>query len=82
MELQQQIQEMIAENSGLEAADVADVDADLFAAGLSSLDCVRVLLAIEDELDLELPSEKIDREMFSTVNKLTAAVTEALGATA
>ncbi len=82
MAIQQQIQEMIAENSGLEAADVADADADLFAAGLSSLDCVRVLLAIEDELDLELPSEKIDREMFSTVNKLTAAVTEALGATA
>lgn len=82
MDITTQIQELIPENSSLEATDVADVDADLFAAGLSSLDCVRVLLAVEDELDVELPSEKIDREMFSSVNKLVAAVSEVIGATA
>jgi acyl carrier protein len=71
---------LIADNSSLEAADVASAENDLFAAGLSSLDCVRILLAIEDEFDIELPEEIINRELFSTVEKLSAAVQNATGA--
>lgn len=82
MKTTDQLGELIVENSGLEAADVASSAGDLYAAGLSSLDCVRILLAVEDEFDLELPEEVINRELFSSVEKLTAAVNDAIGAAA
>lgn len=82
MDIIAQTRELIVENSSLEADAVIDPDADLFAAGLSSLDCVRILLAVEDELDLEIPEDLINRELFSTVNKLSAAVTDLQGVSA
>ncbi len=82
METTDQIRDLIVDNSSLSASDVSDASADLFAAGLSSLDCVRILLAVEDELELELPEELINRELFTTVANLAAAVKEILGAAA
>lgn len=79
METQQQIQQLIAENSALSANDATDPNADLFAAGLSSLDCVRILLAVEDEFDIELPEEIINRELFSTVANLASVVSDVAG---
>lgn len=79
MESTEQMRELIVDNSSLEAGDVVDESADLFAAGLSSLDCVRILLAIEDEFDIELAEDIINRELFSTVAKLSAAVSSAVG---
>ncbi|MFT4048261.1 MAG: acyl carrier protein [Solirubrobacterales bacterium] len=73
------MRDLIVENSSLEAGTIDSDSADLFAAGLSSLDCVRILLAIEDEFDIELPEDVINRELFSTVEKLSAAVTNAVG---
>jgi acyl carrier protein len=73
------MRELIVENSSLEAGAIESDGADLFAAGLSSLDCVRILLAIEDEFDIELAEDIINRELFSTVEKLASAVSDAVG---
>jgi acyl carrier protein len=79
IELQQSIRGLIAENSGVVLVDsISDTD-DLFAAGLQSLDCVRILVAVEDEFDIELPNEIIERKLFCTVQNLSEAVTGLLG---
>jgi len=56
-----------------EAAD----DADLFALGFTSHATGNVMLAIEDELDLEFPDELLTRSTFESVLALAAAVARA-----
>ncbi|MBJ7354133.1 MAG: hypothetical protein JHC98_04850 [Thermoleophilaceae bacterium] len=77
-QLTSSIRELIAENSELELTDAISNDDDLFAAGMQSLDCVRILVAVEDEFEIELPNEKIDRSIFATVTNLTTVVAEFL----
>lgn len=78
-EVSAKVRELVGENSGLALEDGFQNSDDLFAAGLQSLHCVRVLLAIEDDFDIEIPQDKIDRELFSTIDNLAAAVTSELG---
>ncbi|WP_244851095.1 acyl carrier protein [Caballeronia sp. SL2Y3] len=49
---------------------------DLYAAGLSSLATVHVMLAIEDEFGVEIPDHMLTRRLFSSVDSLAAAVEE------
>jgi acyl carrier protein len=77
-ELTDSIRTLIAENSGIELTAAIANDDDLFAHGLQSLDCVRILVAVEDEFEIELPNEKIERSIFASVVNLTAAVAESL----
>jgi len=53
-------------------ADLSDSD-DLYRAGLTSHATVNVMLALEDELDLEFPDELLTRETFSSIDALEAA---------
>lgn len=48
---------------------LADND-DLYAAGLSSLGTVRVMLAIEETFDVEIPGELITHDLFQSVASL------------
>ncbi|MDR5752693.1 MULTISPECIES: acyl carrier protein [Caballeronia] len=49
---------------------------DLYAAGLSSLATVHVMLAIEDEFGIEIPDRMLTRRLFSSIDALAAAITE------
>lgn len=48
---------------------------DLFSHGLTSLGCVRVMLAVEAELAIELPEDLIRTELFATIASLVTACT-------
>ncbi len=54
------------------ALSVAD-DADLHALGLSSLETVRVILAVEAILGIEYPESAIDRSVTSTISGIACA---------
>jgi len=54
-------------------ASLADND-DLYAAGLSSLATVHVMLAIENAFDIEIPDQMLTRQLFRSVDSLAAAV--------
>ncbi|MGH2959459.1 MAG: phosphopantetheine-binding protein [Solirubrobacterales bacterium] len=75
-QLTSSVRDLIAENSELELTEAISNDDDLFAAGMQSLDCVRILVAVEDEFEIELPNDRIDRSIFSSVTNLTAVVAE------
>lgn len=61
-------------------ADIAG-DADLFELGMTSHASVDVMLALEEEFDVEFPDEMLRKSTFESVNAIQAAL-EQLGAQA
>ncbi|SIT38047.1 Aminoacyl carrier protein [Paraburkholderia ribeironis] len=57
------------------ADNLAD-HADLYAAGLSSLASVHLMLRIEDEFGIEIPDRLLTRRLFSSIDSMAAVITE------
>ena len=55
------------------ASSLGEFD-DLFAAGLDSLAMVNLLMAIEEQFDIEVPDRLLSRRTFSSLHTLTAMV--------
>ena len=51
-------------------------NANLYDAGLTSFASVQLMLAIEEEFDIEFPEEKLTRRTFSSIANIAAAVSE------
>ena len=49
-------------------------DSNLYDAGLTSLNTVNLMLAIEDQFDIEFDDDSLNRETFKTVNSLARVV--------
>lgn len=47
---------------------------DLYAAGMTSHASVNVMLALEDEFDVEFPDEMLSRSVFASVDAIAAAL--------
>ena len=64
---------------GRNAAGLTD-DEDLYEAGMTSLASVNVMLALENEFDLEFPDHMLNRAVFASVGAIAAAVRKIEGA--
>jgi acyl carrier protein len=51
-------------------------DADLYAAGLTSLATVSVMLALENHFDIEFPDSMLGRRTFASIQSIAEAVAE------
>ena len=51
-----------------------ETDDDLYEAGLTSLTTVNIMLAIEDEFDIEFPDNKLNRQTFDSIDSLVEVV--------
>jgi acyl carrier protein len=72
-----ELRRILAESARLDVPiDTLSDSDDLYAAGLSSLATVHVMLAIEDEFGIEIPDRMLTRRLFSSVDSLAAAVDE------
>jgi acyl carrier protein len=69
------IRELLAKHGGLPVSveTLAD-DADLYEAGLSSFASVQLMLALEDEFDVEFPENLLNRKSFQSIAAITAAI--------
>jgi acyl carrier protein len=47
---------------------------DLYAAGLSSLGSVRVMMAIEEKFAVEIPAALITHELFQSIESLARTI--------
>jgi acyl carrier protein len=54
---------------------VADGD-DLYEAGLSSLNTIQLLLAIEHHFNIEVPDDMLSRQLFQSIDSLAGAVAQ------
>ncbi|AEA65949.1 acyl carrier protein (plasmid) [Burkholderia gladioli BSR3] len=59
----------------LEAAidSIGDGD-DLYEAGLSSLDTIQLMLAIEKQFNIEIPDEMLNRNLFRSIDALVDTI--------
>ncbi len=72
---QARVREILAEHGKLAvAASEVGLQDDLYAAGLTSLASVNVMLACEDTFDIELPDELLRRSTFESIAAISAAV--------
>jgi acyl carrier protein len=51
-------------------------DDDLYAAGLSSLGTVRVMIAIEDAFGVEIPGTLITHNLFQSIGDLASTIAQ------
>jgi acyl carrier protein len=64
---------------GKDALQLSEND-DLYAAGMTSLASVNVMLALETEFGVEFPDQMLNRSMFITVGAIEAALQKAASA--
>jgi acyl carrier protein len=71
------IRSILAEHARLSADidTIADSD-DLYAAGMTSHASVTVMLACEDEWDIEFPQQMLKKSTFASVEAIAAALAE------
>jgi acyl carrier protein len=58
---------------GADVDQLAD-DADLYAAGLTSHASVSIMLALENEFEIEFPDQMLTRGVFSSISAISSAV--------
>jgi acyl carrier protein len=63
------------------AADTLSDDANLYAAGMTSHASVNVMLALEEEFDVEFPDEMLTRSAFESIGSIAGAL-DSLGVVA
>ena len=68
-----ELRSIISETGCLDVpvSTLSDTD-NLYAAGLSSLGTIRVMLAIEEALDIEIPDELITFDLFQSIESLAS----------
>ena len=73
--MQDQIREVLAAH-GRMAVDPHEVDdqADLYDLGLTSHASVDVMLALEDEFDIEFPEEVLKKSTFASIHNIAQVV--------
>ena len=72
------IREILALHGRMTVNTVKDDD-DLYAAGLTSLATVGIMLALEDRFDIEFPERMLGRATFRSIAAIAEAVTELKG---
>jgi acyl carrier protein len=56
-----------------------DENDDLYAAGLTSLASVNVMLALESDFAIEFPDQMLNRSMFTSISTIRTALQKAAG---
>ncbi len=74
---QQKIREILAKHGKI-SVDVESLSdtSDLYEAGLTSLTTVNVMLAIEEEFDIEFADSMLNRQTFQSIDALVEALEE------
>lgn len=75
--MKNELRRILAESARLDVSpDTLADDADLYAAGLSSLATVHLMLAIEDQFNVEIPDRLLTRRLFSSIDSMAATIVE------
>ncbi len=74
------VREVLAQHGRL-TVDIRtlDEDFDLYGAGLTSLATVGIMLALEDQFEIEFPDSMLSRSTFRSVASIAEAVSKLAG---
>lgn len=71
----EQVRQIIKEHGRMPGdVDSLPEDADLYEAGMTSHASVNVMLALEDQFDIEFPDHMLTRDVFESIASITAAL--------
>lgn len=73
-DIAKRVKEIVAEQLGVEESQVVPEASFMDDLGADSLDTVELVMALEEEFDLEIPDE--DAEKIQTVNDAIEYITE------
>ncbi|MBK5275516.1 MAG: acyl carrier protein [Desulfuromonadales bacterium] len=73
-DIAKRVKEIVAEQLGVEESQVVTEASFMDDLGADSLDTVELVMALEEEFDLEIPDE--DAEKIQTVNDAIEYITE------
>jgi len=73
--MKQKIQRIVKENAGLGAGyeNIGD-STDLYQAGMTSYASVVLMIALENEFDIEFPDGMLSRSVFESVDRIAEAI--------
>jgi acyl carrier protein len=72
-----EIRKVLSEHARLPVdALTLDADADLYQTGMTSHASVNVMLALEDQFDIEFPDHMLTRGVFESISSIAAALQE------
>lgn len=75
----EQIRDIILKHARLSVPpEEITATSDLYAAGLSSLTTVHLMLALEDQFGVEFPERMLKRQTFESVQSIAEAIEELL----
>ncbi len=73
----EKIREILAKNGRLSTSvDQISDDGDLYNAGLTSLATVGVMLALEEEFNIEIPDNLLGRKTFQSIQSIADVVNQ------
>ncbi|ABD79429.1 acyl carrier protein [Saccharophagus degradans] len=76
---QDKLRELLSKHGKLSVdAHGLETESDLYEAGLTSLTTVNLMLAIEDEFDVEFSDSMLSRKTFQSIGALCDALEELL----
>ncbi len=71
----EKVREILASHGRLtQPVDSLEDNSDLYMAGLTSLATVGLMLALEDEFDIEFPDSALSRKTFSSIESIAETV--------
>ena len=78
--MEARIRRAVGEYAGLrvDVRKLSEAD-DLYAAGMTSHASVEVMLALENDFDVEFPDRLFNRSVFESISSLKAALDELTG---
>lgn len=73
----EKVREILAQHGRLTTpVETLQDDSDLYNAGLTSLATVSLMLALEEEFDIEFPDAMLSRKTFGSIESIVDAVEE------
>lgn len=71
----EKVRDILASHGRLtQPVDSLEDNSDLYLAGLTSLATVGLMLALEDEFDIEFPDSALSRKTFSSIESIAETV--------
>jgi acyl carrier protein len=73
--VQERIRDVLAAHGRMSVDPrTVEIDADLYQLGLTSHASVNVMVALEDEFDIEFPDEALKKSTFASVHNIAQVV--------
>ena len=72
--MRQRIQKIVVEHAGLDALAGISDSTDLYQAGMTSYASVTLMIALENEFELEFPDGMLSRNVFESIDSIANAI--------